>query len=162
MNTFVIIISGVIGAILTFYVSRKFKQSAVRSSALLSLVVGLVFYCFPEILNPYLTKNIPMVFLGTSFIGMVSLEAYGNYLRLALAGIIFSSIYINKSHFFEGFGGALGALAFISLLTIMGVSDFLLKNIKIKNSLLKIRKKFLNKKINNNKSLQSSSKNLLS
>jgi hypothetical protein len=66
-------------------------------------------------------KNIPLVFIGTSFIGMVSSKVQGSYFRLAVAGILFSSVYINKSHFFQGFGGALGTLAFISLLTTMGV-----------------------------------------
>jgi hypothetical protein len=52
---------------------------------------------------------------------MVSSKVQSSYFRLAVAGILFSSVYINKSHFFQGFGGALGTLAFISLLTTMGV-----------------------------------------
>jgi hypothetical protein len=42
---------------------------------------------------------------------MVSSKVQGSYFRLAVAGILFSSVYINKSHFFQGFGGALGTLA---------------------------------------------------
>jgi uncharacterized membrane protein YqgA involved in biofilm formation len=146
MNVLAIIIAGILGAVLTFYISDKFEQSAVRSSALLSLIVGLFFYCFPEIFNVYLSKNIPIVFIGTSFIGMVSAKAQGSYFRLAIAGILFSSIYINKSHFFEGFGGALGALAFIALLTTMGAFDLISRRTKIKKRILKIRKKLLNRK----------------
>jgi len=148
MNYLVIVISGILGAALTYYVSARFKQGAVRSSALLSLIVGLFFYCFPEILNAYLTKNIPIAFIGTSFIGMVSSKAKGSYFRLVVAGILFSIIYINKSHFFEGFGGALGALAFISLVTTMGLSEVLSRNTKIKDRILVVRKKLLNEKKN--------------
>jgi hypothetical protein len=36
---------------------------------------------------------------------MVSSKVQGSYFRLAVAGILFSSVYINKSHFFQGFGG---------------------------------------------------------
>lgn len=146
MNVLVIIIAGIIGSVLTFYISQKFQQSAVRSSALLSLIVGLFFYYFPEIFNAYLTKNIPIVFIGTSFIGMVSSKVQGSYIRLAIAGILFSSIYINKSHFFEGFGGALGALAFIALLTTMGAFDLISRRTRIKKRVLKIQKKLLNRK----------------
>jgi hypothetical protein len=146
MNVLAIIIVGILGSVLTFYICEKFEQSAVRSSALLSLIVGLFFYCFPEIFNAYLSKNIPIVFIGTSFIGMVSTKVQGSYFRLAVAGILFSSIYINKSHFFEGFGGALGALAFIASLTTMGVFDLISRKTKIKKRILKIRKKLLNRK----------------
>jgi VIT1/CCC1 family predicted Fe2+/Mn2+ transporter len=55
MNIVVIIISGILGATVTFYISDKLKQSAVRSS-LLSLIVAL-FSFFPEILNAYLSKK---------------------------------------------------------------------------------------------------------
>ncbi|WP_299392053.1 hypothetical protein [uncultured Gelidibacter sp.] len=146
MNIFVIVIFGILGGILTFYASQQFKWSTVRSSALLSLVVALFFYWCPELLNAYLTKNIPVVFFGTSFIGMVSSKLKVGYFRLAVAGTIFSLIYMNKSHFFEGFGGALGALAFISLLATMGFYDLLLRNAKIKSSVMVLRKKILNTK----------------
>jgi hypothetical protein len=48
--------------------------------------------------------------------------------------IAYSIIYINNSHFFEDFGGALGVLAFISLLTTMGIADLLLRFTTIKKA----------------------------
>jgi len=145
MNIFIIIISSLLGATLTFYVCQRFKLSAVKSSALLSLVVGLFFYCFPDLLNSFLTKNIPIVFFGTSFIGMVSSKIYVCYFQLLIAGILFSLIYSFKSDFFEGFGGALGALAFISLLITMVVFNLILRNTNIKEAILKVRNRILNK-----------------
>ena len=137
MNLIIIIISGVFGAILTFYVSERYKLSPVKSSAFLSLVVALFFYFFPDLLNSFLTKNIPIVFFGTSFIGMVSSKMNGSYFQLTVAGILFSLIYSIKSHFFEGFGGALGALAFISLVITMVCFDLLLNKTNIKEAVLK-------------------------
>ena len=117
MNYFIIIITSILGATLTFYVANHLKQGATRASALLSLIVGLFFYSFPGILNEFLTKNIPLVFIGASFIGMVSPRIVSrNYIVLFVAGILFGIIYNYKNNFFEGYGGALGALAFIALL----------------------------------------------
>ncbi|TXE07771.1 hypothetical protein ES711_10060 [Gelidibacter salicanalis] len=141
MNILVIAIFGILGAVATFYAHHRFNFSTVRASAMLSLAVALFFYGFPELLNAFLTKNIPVVFFGTSFIGMVSAKLKVGYVRLSIAGLIFSLIYLNKSHFFEGFGGALGALAFISLLSTMGFHDLLLRHPKIKNRLGLIRQK---------------------
>ncbi|MGB1205195.1 MAG: hypothetical protein ACPG5B_06085 [Chitinophagales bacterium] len=127
MNNIIIILTGIVGTILTFYVSEQLKQGAVRASALLSLIVGLFFYCFPEILNTYLTKNIPLTFIGASFVGMISSKKMTNYGLLTLSGIIFSIIYINQSIFFDGYGGALGTSAFIALLATLGISAFFQK-----------------------------------
>ncbi len=86
MNDLVIVLTGVMGSVLTFYVSTQLKQGAVRASALLSLIVAIFFYIFPLILNSYLTTQIPLVFIGTSFIGMVSTKTNVKYFQLVLAG----------------------------------------------------------------------------
>lgn len=130
---------GILGATLTFYVSENYKIGPIRSSALLSILVGLFFYCFPNLLNSYLTKNIPLVFMGTSFIGMVSNKYYGSYFSLGFAGTLFSIIYCNKSLFFEGFGGALGALAFISLLTVISLSNILARKRRMRRVYVRVR-----------------------
>ncbi|MBQ4915898.1 hypothetical protein J8L85_15690 [Maribacter sp. MMG018] len=146
MNYLIIIVTGILGAWLTFFVSERLKQGPVRASAALALIVGLFFYCFPELCNAYLTKNIPIVFIGTSFIGMVAPRARGNYIRLAVAGGLFSIIYFYKGHFFEGYGGALGALAFIALLSAMGFSVIISRSFLLKKGIVKVRKKVLKPK----------------
>lgn len=140
MENIIIIITGILGATSTFYVNEHLKQGAVRASALLSLVVSLFFYCFPNLLNPYLTQNIPAAFIGASFVGMVSSKAITHYRWLITAGIIFSIIYINKSTFFKGYGGALGTSAFIALLTTMAIPLMLSKKKSITNGFLIFRK----------------------
>ncbi|WP_225037007.1 MULTISPECIES: hypothetical protein [Winogradskyella] len=123
MNIIILIVTGIIGATLTHFVSEQLKWGAVKASAILSLIVGLFFYCFPELLNSYLDEHIPIVFVGTSFIGMVSSKTLKSYPLLAISGTIFAAIYINKNHVFDGYGGALGALAFIALLVTMGFAE---------------------------------------
>ncbi len=146
MNSFILIITGIIGAILTYFVSEKLKQGAVRASALLSIPVGLFFYFFPQLLDSYLTKNIPLVFIGATFIGMVSSEVKVSYIKLGLAGVLFSIIYIYNTNFFEGYGGSLGALALISLLASMGISVLFSKNEKLSQFISKIKASFFNQK----------------
>ncbi|WP_307425126.1 hypothetical protein [Chryseobacterium sp. MDT2-18] len=137
-------VAGTVGSTLTFYVSEHYKQGPVRSSALVSVAAGLFFYCFPHALNSYLTKNIPLILMGTSFIGMVSPKYYGSYFRLAAAGMLFSIIYSKKSLFFEGFGGALGALAFISLLTVISTFNLISRKFKVSRVYVRARRRFLN------------------
>ena len=141
MNYPIIIVIGILGAWLTFFVSERLKQGPVRASAVLALIVGLFFYCFPELCNAYLTKNIPIVFIGSSFIGMVAPRARGNYLLLAVAAGLFSIIYLNKGHLFDGYGGALGALAFIALLSAMGFSVIISRSFLLKKGIVKMRRK---------------------
>lgn len=132
MNTFILIITGILGATLTHFVSENLRFGAVKASALLSLIVGLFFYAFPNILNGYLTEHLPIVFVGTSFIGMVSAKTLKSYTLLAIAGTLFTGIYITKSHVFDGYGGALGALAFIALVTTMGFAFVVSNSAKIR------------------------------
>lgn len=133
MNDLVIVLTGVMGSVLTFYVSTQLKQGAVRASALLSLIVAMFFYIFPLILNSYLTTHIPLVFIGTSFIGMVSTKTNVKYFQLVLAGFLFSLIYMHKGDVFSGYGGALGTLAGIALLTSFGFSALVSNVSMIKN-----------------------------
>lgn len=140
MNATIIILTAVIAAMLTFYVNHQLKQGPVRSSALLSLLVALVFYFFPDMLDASLTKNIPVAFIGGSFIGMVSKKIVDSYLKLAISGLVFGVIYLNTSSFFNGYGGALGASAGISLLSVLSLPFFTPKKHHLTNGILQLRK----------------------
>lgn len=145
MNSFFLILTGVVGVLSTFYVNTHLKQGAVRASALLSFVVAIFFHWFPYMLNQTLTTNIPVVFIGASFIGMVSNKVVNNYITLVVAGVIFSIIFLNTSNFFTGYGGALGTSACISLLTAMSLPLFLSRK-KISNGILLLRRFLIKKK----------------
>ncbi|UBZ07027.1 hypothetical protein LDL76_16915 [Salegentibacter mishustinae] len=122
MEISILFFTGIISAILTYVVNNKYRQGAVRASAGLSLLVGLVFYFFPELFSHYLTKNIPIVFIGATFIGMVSSKILPSYLLVGFSGFIFSIIYLNASPFFKGYGGALGTTAAISVLVSLSLA----------------------------------------
>ncbi|SOD13062.1 hypothetical protein [Pedobacter xixiisoli] len=140
MTSFIIITAAIIAAMLTFYVNHKLKQGPVRSSALLSLLVALIFYFFPNWIDADLSKNIPVVFIGGSFIGMVSKKIVDSYIKLAISGLVFAIIYLNTSSFFNGYGGALGASAGISLLSVLSLPFFTPKKHHLTNGILQLRK----------------------
>ncbi|MEJ5055860.1 hypothetical protein [Sphingobacterium sp. MYb382] len=124
ISTFILLLTSIIGACTTYFVNVKLGQGPVRSSALLTLLVAGFFHLFPHLLSPHLTQNIPVVFIGSSFIGMVSAQQINNYLGIAIAGIIFCVIYLNTSLFFNGYGGALGTSACISILVVLAIPYF--------------------------------------
>ena len=130
MEVAIIFLISILGVISTFYVSTKMNHDPVRASAGLSLIVGSFFYFFPELISGFLTHNIPLAFMGATFVGMVSEKIINNYWILAAAGIIYSILYINTGSYFEGFGGALGTTASISVIVIMGILLFKKRFIK--------------------------------
>ncbi|MFI2741416.1 hypothetical protein ACG2LH_01640 [Zhouia sp. PK063] len=145
MQYLVLIITGILGAIATYIVNENLKQGPVRASALLSLLVASFFYFFPDVCNINLTTHIPVVFIGASFIGMVSARVLSSYVLIGFSGLIFSVIYLNSSHFFEGYGGALGTAACISILVTLSLPVFF-KNRKVNNGLMQLRNLFFRRK----------------
>ncbi|WP_373056199.1 hypothetical protein [Zunongwangia sp. H14] len=128
-----IIATGAGAAMVTYMANHALNLGAVRASALLSLLTGLFFYIFPDLFGSYLSKHIPLVFMGAGFIGMVSKKVIDSNLLVGFSGIVFSVIYLNSSRFFAGFGGALGTAACISVLVSVSLA-FLQEKRKEKKS----------------------------
>ncbi|ARS37438.1 hypothetical protein [Pontibacter actiniarum] len=139
MDYVVLMATGAFAAVCTYFLNTSLRQGPVRSSAALSLLVGLLFHFFPHLLSPYLTANIPVVFIGASFIGMVSSGVVSRYYMIGTSGVLFSLIYMNTSSFFTGYGGGLGTAACISLLVTISL-PFLNKKNKLSNGYLVLRK----------------------
>ncbi|SFC28280.1 hypothetical protein SAMN04487907_103200 [Zunongwangia mangrovi] len=125
MEAAILIFTGIFGALLTWFINNHKAKGAVRASALPSLIIGLFFYCFPNLLSVFLTKQIPLVFIGASFVGMVSIKIISKWIYVAISGLVFSLIYINTGKFFNGFGGALGTTACISVLIAIGLAKLI-------------------------------------
>lgn len=138
-NILILFAVSFISPVLTFYMNEELKQGPVRSSALLSLIVALFFYVFPYSMDPYLVKNIPVVFIGGSFIGMVSSRILSNYFLIGTAGLVFCLIYLNTSQFFRGYGGAVGTTSAIALLAVLSIPVFTKKR-RLTNGIMLLRK----------------------
>lgn len=118
MDIAVFILAGFLSALITFILNNHLKLGAVTASAGISVLAGLWFHFFPELLNPQLTRNLPFVIMGASFIGMASVKVIPRIRIIFIAGILFSGIYLATGSFFEGFGGSLGTTAAISLYAV--------------------------------------------
>jgi hypothetical protein len=138
-NLLILFAASFISSTLTFYVNEGLRQGPVRSSALLTLIVALYFHFFPASMDSYLVKNVPVVFIGGSFIGMVSSRILSNYILIGTAGLFFCVIYINTSKFFNGYGGAVGTAAAIALLAVLSIPVFTKKR-RLTNGIMLLRK----------------------
>ena len=139
LTTISIYLTSILGAFLTFLVSTKYKQGPVRASALLTLFVASTCSLFSELFSEDIANQIPWVFFGASFVGMTSSKLTRNYTSIIFAGIVFGFIYTVSPTFFNGYGGALGTAACISILVVIGINNLirLLKALKKKKGLLK-------------------------
>lgn len=116
MTDIILVFVGTAASLISYQLNNKYKLSAVMASALPSLLVALFLYGFPTLLPEELSMNIPLVFMGSSFIGMSSSKILPNWIWSIIAGIIFGVIYVDTSIFFTGYGGGLGTTACISVL----------------------------------------------
>ncbi|UIR56931.1 hypothetical protein LZQ00_03730 [Sphingobacterium sp. SRCM116780] len=139
IHTAILIFTGIFGGLLTYYFNNKLKLGGVLSSSLLTCIVAGSIHFFPSLLPEPLAKHIPLVFIGSSFVGMVSSNQLSTFIGVALSGLVYSLIYINTSQFFDGFGGALGTSACISLLVIMSI-PYLRSNKKMTLGFFQLRK----------------------
>ncbi len=122
MDVFFLVLAGAFSAMITFLLHNRYKQGIVRASAIVGLISGGFVYFFPDLLSPFLTDNLALVCFGASFIGMVSSQVLNNYWVLAIAGIVFTILYLSASSYIDGFGGSLGAAACIALLMVLGIT----------------------------------------
>ncbi|WP_335966993.1 hypothetical protein [Galbibacter sp. PAP.153] len=120
METFIVLLTGIFGATITFFINCYLAYGPVRSSSIASLATALFFYAFPNLFPDFYTHTVPLVFIGGSFIGMVSYRVMKNVWLVPLSGLVFSFFYINSASFFSGYGGALGTAACISIIVVLG------------------------------------------
>ena len=98
-----------LGAFLTFYLAKHNRFDGIRASASLSIIAYLLLSALN--LNPDLYS---VVFFGGTFIGMSAPHRFGIY-TVASSSILFSFLFENLVPKLDGYGGALGVSAFLSI-----------------------------------------------
>jgi hypothetical protein len=121
-----IVLYMIMGAVATYIIHHKSRLSAVESSAVIGLVAGLLLPMSYGASGNFLAV---IMFCG-SFIGMSSSDRLTNLSHVVGSGTIAAVFFIYTQNIFVGLGGKLGAIAFISILSINGaikVGDIFLK-----------------------------------
>ncbi|GHB76253.1 hypothetical protein GCM10008107_27160 [Psychrosphaera saromensis] len=102
-------ILALLGAFLTFYLARHNRFDGIRASAALSIIAYLIIDALGFNADLY-----AVVFFGGTFIGMSAPHRFGIY-TITSASIIFSLLFEYLIPVFDGYGGALGVSAFLSV-----------------------------------------------
>ena len=133
IDLIILILLGAFSALITFILNVKLNQGHVRASALVGVSIGCFILFCPNLLSDYFTQNLPLVCFGASFVGMVSHKVISNYFLIAIAGAVFTLLFLNLSSIFNGFGGGLGATACLAVLITLSIPVLL----RIKNNFIK-------------------------
>jgi len=117
LELFALIGVGVFAAVSTRIISIRFKTSVVFASAIVGVVLAVIFDYLPFGLSPYLA----ICGFGASFVGMSNQSQIKSPLLIGFGGLIFSVLYASGIPILGGAGGKLGTTAFIASLAVMGI-----------------------------------------
>lgn len=98
------------GAVLTYYISARFKQDAVLSSSIVVLAAVLILNTLFRFDN-----NLVAAITCGSYAGMSSKETMGNLKIMCLVGLLSGIILFLTWPLFSGIGGKLGLVAFLAV-----------------------------------------------
>lgn len=115
----------VLGAEITFFLIHKAHWPTVRASS----AATLVFASLIGLLHVPFVGALQAAFFGATFVGMTDKSRLG-WKRVLLASLIFGMIFVFLIPLAQGFGGGLGAAAFVSSSVIYSVSKVLMKAYK--------------------------------
>jgi hypothetical protein len=108
-TTIILMISSALAASATFFLHKNEVSIVVASCCIGLLGAGLEYL----LKQPHLAL---VIYAGT-FVGMTSAQV-GNIYLVAFAGLMVGYLYHITGNYFPGFGGRLGALAFMSCLLV--------------------------------------------
>ncbi len=118
-----VVVASVATAVLTRELSINRGFGPVMASASVSLFFGIAYSAlgYAELVDARLAETIPLAAMGSSFIGMSSKEALPSILLVAIAGLLFSFVFLFSSPVFAGLGGSLGIAACTSVVAVRGM-----------------------------------------
>lgn len=107
--TLVAVVSLIVASILTFILQTELNFTAVLASSAVGVLAYGVFKLSKD------TNNFHVAAYCGSFIGMTNMSRATDYFTLILASILGACIYVFARNVFNGVGGKLGSIAFISI-----------------------------------------------
>lgn len=118
MQMVIVIVLGAMGAVSTFMLQR-YGLPAVAASSLVGLMGAGVGVLVAD-------TSFPAVIFAGSFAGMTALRL-GSVPLIFAAGALTGLMFALTQHMFAGYGGRLGATAFIATVMILTVASMFMK-----------------------------------
>lgn len=107
------------GAVATVVLSVRLGWGAVVGSGVVGVVAGIAFpLAFPE-----LGSTLAAVAFCASFVGMSSVDRLADEWQVAVAGGLSGLVFLAVTPVFEGAGGKLGTIAFVSCIAVLGALE---------------------------------------
>lgn len=110
----------ILGAQMTFYLIHHKHLPTVRASSSLTLLFALIV----SFLNVPFVGALQAAFFGSTFVGMTDKSRLGSK-RVFLASVLYGVMFLWLIPFAQGFGGGLGAAAFVSISIIYSADKYL-------------------------------------
>lgn len=109
VTSIIIILASCLGAMTTFLL-QKAGLNAVIASCIVGLIGALIGYLANN-------EDFSMVIFAGSFVGMTT-ASFVSLPIILIAGLTCGGFFLLSAPLFDGYGGKLGALAFISVLAV--------------------------------------------
>jgi hypothetical protein len=124
-----LVITGVVAAVVTYYLNNNRKLGPVKASALVGLVAGVLALVAGILLPAVKTTGATMavVAICASFAGMSNTKRMPSWIPMAFVGLSAALVYMFANPFVGGTGGKLGTMAFGSTMAIRGLMDLVAK-----------------------------------
>lgn len=123
INSFLLILVSIAGILIPLVIQRVLKQTSVFASAFPSLFLAFIISIIAPEQSVY-----SAVFFTASFVGMSSQALISNYYKSLIIGVIVAFIFLTFFNHYNGFGGKMGLMAFISLVIYIGLSKMLIQS----------------------------------
>lgn len=119
----IIVLSAVMSAVATWWISTQTKLGPVISSAM----IGLAGSFFLPQLVPDIGNLLSITVFCASFTGMSSKTRFPTFFPIALAGLFTGFLFLYSLSVLGGAGGKLGTISFASLLCVLGYKNLILQ-----------------------------------
>lgn len=116
-----VLIASLAGVSASFGLSHYAGWNKVLASALPSLLVYILLKLTDNWIDPQFSQMIPAAFMGASFCGMSAPPVLASFRSATISGFFFGLIFSSPILFFNGYGGALGTMACISVFATAGL-----------------------------------------
>ncbi len=110
----VLIVLGAVGCLATYYCSEKRKMGPVVGSGIVGIVGGILL----PLLDPTYGALYANLVFCASFAGMASRRILQRWPLFAISGALCGLLFYLTRSYFDGIGGKLGTIAFVSVLVV--------------------------------------------